>query len=56
MKAETMALEARVPEPDTGTKRAAILTTSYRLSRIEALGQTESEEADPASGLECCRL
>lgn len=56
MKAKTIALEARIPELDTSTRRATILTSSYRLSRIKALGQTESEEADPASGLECCRL
>jgi len=50
------ALELPTLASDAFMKRPAILTASYRLSRIKALGRTESEEADPASGLECCRL
>jgi hypothetical protein len=41
---------------DARTARRPILTYSYRLARVKALGQAESEKAVPPSRLECCRL
>ena len=41
---------------DGGKVRRPILTYSYRLSKVKALGQAESERAVPPSWLDCRRL
>ena len=41
---------------DAFMKRRGILTVSYRLTTLKALGQAERENALAATGLECCRL
>jgi hypothetical protein len=41
---------------DAFIRRPGILTVSYRLTTLKALGQAERENALAATGLECCCL
>jgi hypothetical protein len=72
MKAKTIAPEACIPglsglpctteqgrgggEREVEKPRRGILTYMYRLVRMNASGQAESENAVPASARECCPL